>query len=739
MIQFDLPKQKSSIIKVLGVGGGGSNAVNFMFNQNIEGVDFIICNTDSKAIEQSTVPNKIQLGPHLTQGLGAGADPSVGKLATEESLDEIRKILEVNTRMAFITVGMGGGTGTGGAPIIAKICKDLGILTVGIVTTPFGFEGPRRQAQAEEGIKQLKPLVDTLLVISNDKLRVQYGNLKMKEAFTKADNVLATAAKCITDVINSRGHIIVDFADVCTVMKNGGVAILGKAEVEGENRAQRAIEEALNSPLLNDNDIRGAKWILLNINSAEGDYECSMDELETINNFLRERTGENSDVIMGMGYDATLGQKLGITLIATGFEHKDPFQKQTPKKAEAPVEEKIVMTLLSEETANDTNNIMTAPTEAVAETPTEEPRTEEPILADGNFTLGEEAIETIEEVAAIVEEEVMSIHELDEISEKEYEAEMDAQISIAASEVMEEMVSQPIVFEINDVYEGEDLEEEVELIKEEVVVNEVEEEVIMASFQEEDLEEELGAIEEEQIEEEVIVSELQAPVAETNHFILTKPTNIYAEHTEEEPLLEEMEEMPVIEEMEEMEEFEEMEEMVMQDDLAVTMQEIVEEEIVEEEIVEEDLVEEIVEVAEITMQAAPVQEPVVYESSFRMEEEPTMQLVMREESSFNANQNNAKQHSSSFDMPMDDAEEQRRKVAERIQKLRNLSFNINNASDPNNEFDAVPAYVRRNLDLFGNTMASVENYYSKYTVEKDENNQTQISTINTFLDGKKPD
>ena len=720
MIQFDLPKQKSSIIKVLGVGGGGSNAVNFMFNQDIEGVDFIICNTDSKAIEQSTVPNKIQLGPHLTQGLGAGADPSVGKLATEESLDEIRKILEVNTRMAFITVGMGGGTGTGGAPIIAKICKDLGILTVGIVTTPFGFEGPRRQAQAEEGIKQLKPLVDTLLVISNDKLRVQYGNLKMKEAFTKADNVLATAAKCITDVINSRGHIIVDFADVCTVMKNGGVAILGKAEVEGENRAQRAIEEALNSPLLNDNDIRGAKWILLNINSAEGDYECSMDELETINNYLRERTGENSDVIMGMGYDATLGQKLGITLIATGFEHKDPFQKQTPKKAEAPVEEKIVMTLLSEEANNDTSNLMNAPTEAVAETPAEEPKTEEPTIGDSYFTLGEEAVEAIAEVAAIVEEEVeevMSIHEVDEISEKEYEAEIDAQISIAANEVMEEMVSQPIVFEINDVYEGED------------------------------------------IEEEVIVSELAAPVTETNHlvnhFILTKPTNIYAEHTEEEPSLEEMEEIPLLEEMEEMEEFdemeeeemEEMEEMVMQDDVAVTMQEIVEEELIEETLIEqvspemveeEKAEEELVEVAEITMQAAPVQEP-VYESSFRMEEEPAMQLVMREDSSFNSNQNNAKRHPSSLDMPMDDAEEQRRKVAERIQKLRNLSFNINSASDPNNEFDAVPAYVRRNLDLFGNTMASVENYYSKYTVEKDENNQTQISTINTFLDGKKPD
>ena len=744
MIQFDLPKQKSSIIKVLGVGGGGSNAVNFMFNQNIEGVDFIICNTDSKAIEQSTVPNKIQLGPHLTQGLGAGADPSVGKLATEESLDEIRKILEVNTRMAFITVGMGGGTGTGGAPIIAKICKDLGILTVGIVTTPFGFEGPRRQAQAEEGIKQLKPLVDTLLVISNDKLRVQYGNLKMKEAFTKADNVLATAAKCITDVINSRGHIIVDFADVCTVMKNGGVAILGKAEVEGENRAQRAIEEALNSPLLNDNDIRGAKWILLNINSAEGDYECSMDELETINNFLRERTGENSDVIMGMGYDETLGQKLGITLIATGFEHKDPFQKQTPKKAEAPVEEKIVMTLVSEEANNDASNLMTAPIEAVAETPTEEPKIEEPTIGDSYFTLGDEAVEAIEEVASIIEEEVeelMSMHEVDEISEKEYEAEIDAQISIAANEVMEEMVSQPIIFEINDVYEGEE---------------QVEDEI-----------------------EEVIVNEFATPVADTNHlvnhFILTKPTNIYAEHTEEEPSIEEMEEMPVIEkmeefeeeEMEEMVEMEEMEEMVMQDDLAVTMQEIAEEEIVEEEILEEELAkeeveeelveetifeqvapemieeekaeEELVEVAEISMQAAPVQEPVVYESSFRMEEEPTMQLVMRDESSFNSNQNTSKRHPSSLDMPMDDAEEQRRKVAERIQKLRNLSFNINSASDPNNEFDAVPAYVRRNLDLFGNTMASVENYYSKYTVEKDEHNQTQISTINTFLDGKKPD
>src|SRR6476619_3856388 len=345
MIHFDLPKEKSSIIKVIGIGGGGSNAVNHMFGQQIEGLNFIICNTDAQAIALSRVPNKVQLGPHLTQGLGAGANPEIGKQATEESLEEIKRILEVNTKMVFVTAGMGGGTGTGGAPIIAKICKDLGILTVGIVTTPFSYEGRKRQIQAEEGIKTLKQYVDTLLVISNDKLRHQYGNLKMKEAFAKADNVLATAAKCITDVINSTGQINVDFADVCTVMKNGGVAILGNAAVGGENRAQQAIEEALNSPLLNDNDISGAKWILININSAEGEHEFTMDEVDIIQNYLLSQAGENSDVILGLGYDNTLGNKIGITLIATGFEYKDPFTKKEVVKQEPKQEEKIVMTL----------------------------------------------------------------------------------------------------------------------------------------------------------------------------------------------------------------------------------------------------------------------------------------------------------------------------------------------------------------------------------------------------------
>jgi len=668
MIQFDLPKQKSSIIKVLGVGGGGSNAVNFMFQQDIEGVDFIICNTDSKAIEQSQVPNKIQLGPHLTQGLGAGADPSVGKMATEESLEEIKKILEVNTKMAFITVGMGGGTGTGGAPIIAKICKDLGILTVGIVTTPFGFEGPRRQKQAEEGINELKPYVDTLLVISNDKLRVQYGNLKMKEAFTKADNVLATAAKCITDVINSRGHIIVDFADVCTVMKNGGVAILGKAEVAGENRAERAIEEALNSPLLNDNDIKGAKWILLNINSAEGEYECSMDELESINTILRARTGEHSDVIMGMGYDETLGEKLGITLIATGFEHKDPFKKEAVKEVEAPMEEKIMMTLQSEQSEQSEQ---TAPIEPTATAPTEAAA----ILDEVEITLDEVEIPmqddeiTLDELAPTMQEFVVtemsnvyvSTPDFDEEEETIFEEEVivqaiELEASVEEEVVVEEMIIQEVVIEAN-------------------------EEVLEASAE----------VFELNMEEE------EAPIFNTA-FVLNKPMNIYAEaepevETASEPIIPAIVEAPV-----------------------------------------NTVVFEAIEPAEIA-------ETENLETSFRnvemnTEEAPTMQLVMREESA--GAQQNRPQHLS-FDISLDNSEEQRRKVAERIQKLRNLSFNINNGSDPGVEFDAVPAYVRRNLDLFGNTMASVENYYSKYTVEQDENNQTQISTINSFLDGKKPD
>lgn len=337
MIHFEIPKNQSSIIKVIGVGGGGGNAVNYMHSLGIEGVDFVVCNTDSQALTLSPVHNKIQLGPHLTQGLGAGANPEIGKQASEESLEDISKILSVNTRMAFITAGMGGGTGTGGAPVLAKICKDLGILTVGIVTTPFTYEGRKRMKQAQEGIDRMREHVDTILIISNDKLRQQYGNLPFTQAFAQADNVLATAAKCITDVINTTGQINVDFADVCTVMRSGGVAILGSAEVAGDRRAEKAVEEALSSPLLNDNDITGAKWILLNITSAAGDFEHTMDEAEAIQAYVQQQAGEDCDVILGMGHDPNLGDKIAVTIIATGFSHRGlntemPARKNEPEK-----------------------------------------------------------------------------------------------------------------------------------------------------------------------------------------------------------------------------------------------------------------------------------------------------------------------------------------------------------------------------------------------------------------------
>ena len=342
MIHFEIPKNQSSIIKVIGVGGGGGNAVNYMHSLGIDGVDFVVCNTDSQALALSPVANKIQLGPHLTQGLGAGANPEIGKQSCEESIEDISKILKLNTRMAFITAGMGGGTGTGGAPVVSKICRDLGILTVGIVTTPFTYEGRKRMKQAQEGIDKMREHVDTILIISNDKLRQQFGNLPFTQAFAKADDILATAAKCITDVITTTGQINVDFADVCTVMKNGGVAILGSASATGENRALQAVEEALNSPLLNDSDISGAKWLLLNITSAAGEFEHTMDEAEAIQAYVQQKAGDNCDVILGMGHDPNLKEKIAVTVIATGFNHKD-IKIDFPAKNNEP--EKIVVKL----------------------------------------------------------------------------------------------------------------------------------------------------------------------------------------------------------------------------------------------------------------------------------------------------------------------------------------------------------------------------------------------------------
>ncbi|HKP31273.1 MAG TPA: cell division protein FtsZ [Chitinophagaceae bacterium] len=604
MIHFDLPKEKSSIIKVVGVGGGGSNAVNYMYSLNIEGVNFIICNTDAQAIALSRVPNKVQLGPHLTQGLGAGANPDIGRQATEESLEEIRRILEVNTKMVFVTAGMGGGTGTGGAPIIAKICKDLGILTVGIVTTPFGYEGKKRQIQAEEGIRNLKDYVDTLLVISNDKLRHQYGNLKMKEAFSKADNVLATAAKCITDVISSTGQINVDFADVCTVMRNGGVAILGSSCVSGENRAQKAIEEALNSPLLNDNDIRGAKWILININSAEGEFEFTMDEVDIIQNYLINQAGEHSDVILGLGYDQSLDESIGITLIATGFEHKDPFDKKIEVKNEPKKDEKIVMTL----------------------------------------GMNEEEKKNFDQPAMKFEEEVK------EVVVEQNPLPKELQPTLTENEIFK---ASPIVLFTNDTARKSTGDKQVDKKENNENV------------------------------ETVFSTANNSPLSAVSGGYLAKPSNIYAEPKKES-----------------------------------------------------------------NPEHSPVKEPIFGTSApeSAKEEDPSfdMQLVVKDDIpaadeplAHQIHINPLDGNSAEEPAMQDVADEQKRRAAERINKLRNLSFNIN-AADPNNEFETVPAYVRRNLELY-NTVSPAQDFYSNYEVKADDKNNGSISTLNTFLDGKKPD
>ncbi|MED5301569.1 MAG: cell division protein FtsZ [Bacteroidota bacterium] len=344
MMRFDMPKEQSSIIKVIGVGGGGSNAVNHMYRQGIKGVDFIVCNTDHQALDISPVPTKIPLGQSLTEGRGAGSIPEIGKNAAIENLDEIKDILAKNTKMIFVTAGMGGGTGTGAAPVIAQTARDMGILTVGIITVPFTFEGRKRRTQAEDGIEQMRDAVDTLLVINNDKLREMFGNLSLVNAFEQADDVLAIAAKGIAEVISVTGQINVDFNDVNTVMKDSGVAIMGSAEAEGDDRATKCVEQALSSPLLNDNNIEGATYVLLNI--TYGDKAVLMDEISDITDYIQEEAGSTADVIWGHGHDETLGEKLCVTIIATGFKttphtglsFKAPKKKRMNLEDERPTE-----------------------------------------------------------------------------------------------------------------------------------------------------------------------------------------------------------------------------------------------------------------------------------------------------------------------------------------------------------------------------------------------------------------
>lgn len=324
--KFEMLKEQSAIIKVIGVGGGGGNAVNHMYKQGISGVDFIVCNTDAQALELSPIPNKVQLGASLTEGMGAGADPSVGENSAIESIEDIKRMLGSNTKMLFITAGMGGGTGTGASPVLAKAAKELGILTVAIITTPFAFEGKRRRVQAEDGLGELKKYVDSYLVISNDRLRDIFGNLTMTAAFAKADDILTTAAKGIAEIITIPGYVNVDFKDVRTVMNDSGVAIMGNAVAEGEDRALRAVEGALASPLLKDNEIEGARYILLNITS--GKQEVTMDEVTIITDYIQDKAGLSADLIWGNCINESFESELSVTIIATGFQTSEERVKE---------------------------------------------------------------------------------------------------------------------------------------------------------------------------------------------------------------------------------------------------------------------------------------------------------------------------------------------------------------------------------------------------------------------------
>jgi cell division protein FtsZ len=478
---FEMLKDKSSIIKVIGVGGGGGNAVNHMYKQGIAGVDFIICNTDSQALESSPIPNKVQLGSSLTEGRGAGSMPVVGMNSAIESIDDVKDLLGSNTKMVFITAGMGGGTGTGASPIICQAAKELGILTVGIVTTPFNFEGKRRKQQADEGLAALKEHVDTLLVISNDKLRQMYGNLTLSSAFAEADNILATAAKGIAEIITVPGYINVDFEDVKTVMQNSGVAIMGSASSEGEGRAYKAVQAALNSPLLNDNDIEGARYILLNITS--GSQEVLMDEVSEITDYIQNQAGLTADIIWGNCHDESLGNKISVTLIATGFQTKTNRIEKMGSVIERTVpltinnqSDIVEMVAVPSPVAAPISPVMEAPVYEAPIAPVfEAPVMETPVAAVYEAPVFETPVapvfamevETFEEVAAtsVIETPTMDFPDFETYAmEEEIEEE-----AIAA----EEEVQMPS-FEFN--YPGDDEDElEEEEISEDFAIEELEE------------------------------------------------------------------------------------------------------------------------------------------------------------------------------------------------------------------------------------------------------------------------
>lgn len=657
MIEFELPQNNESIIKVIGVGGGGGNAVNHMYSLGIDDVDFILCNTDMKALSQSPVPTKVQLGPHLTQGLGAGAKPEVGREASNESLEEIKKAFGENTQMVFVTAGMGGGTGTGGAPTVARLAKEMGALTVGIVTTPFSYEGRKRKLYAEEGIKELQENVDTLLVISNDKVRQHFGNVAISEAFAKADDILATAAKCITDVISSKGHIVVDFADVCTVMRDGGSAILGSANASGENRAAVAVQEALSSPLLNDRDIKGAQWILLNVNSSKGEFEHTLDEMEMIQAFVQDQAGEDCDLILGMGYDEDLGEEISITVIATGFKTND--------------------TKTSFEDVHQAKNKVVVSLETVDQTPTQPTVEKENATSRGEENTDEGIIEKMDLTPTAFEVEPPAIPNLSAIQHgfggiRSEISEENETVELSTSDIQDEAMSyEPLLEEMT-----------MTVVNEQDVASEMTEEINLDSP-------EMSS--ESSTETETVINE-----------VALAPEEITPETTEVQ------DEFTLVEKEGEVEE----EEIIFEVTNPLSVSETTEEvthtpdamETSMEEEVEESIENDFVTIHGITLSRKKGNRVM---TDYELEQEANFEL-------------------------------QKRAFDERASRLRSLSFNVNQP-ETQQEDEEIPAYQRNNVNLDDHPNSEDEHISGTQVSDKKNTLDSNISTLNNFLNGDYPD
>lgn len=673
MMKFDLPKENSSIIKVIGVGGGGSNAVNHMYKQGIKGVDFIVCNTDQQALDMSPVPLRIVLGASLTKGRGAGSLPEVGKNAAIENIEEVKTLLANNTEMVFITAGLGGGTGTGAAPIIAKAAKEMGILTVGIVTIPFGFEGKKRKAQADAGLEALKANVDTLLVISNDKLREIYGNLKVTEAFGHADDILATAAKGIADIITTTLQINTDINDVKTVMKESGVAIMGSAMASGEQRSLRAVEQAMTSPLLNDSNIKGARYVLVNVTCGED--EITMDEFGEITDYIQDAAGMSAEVIKGYGVDPSLGDKVNVTIIATGFNSKADVGIQIEK---APA--KKVFSLMDEVKAE-----VVAPVAEV--TPQVEEITLKPMEMTSYFK--EEVKKEEVKVEAVAEPKQETLP---------FVAEVVAEMKVEETPIIvNEVVSEEVVAEVEPIIVNEVAAEEVVAEVEPIIVNEVVAEVTI----EEETPFIVNETEETFVDENPIIVNEVVAVEETPIIV----NEVVAEVEEVAPIVNEVIGEPIMEVAEE----------------PVTF---VSEEVIEPIFEVEEVKTPVTFEFEITNKVVS-EEPAIVNNV----EETITNITLDEAYAKSEPVVEAKEENTIVAKVQND--EQLKKAQDRVAKLKELSFKL---KSPNglSELENEPAYKRRNINL-DSTPHSSESQVSRYTLSENDDKKIEIKPNNSFL------